>query len=117
MACEDVSGQVSRGCPINVQLETGLGTSLAMGESRFCKTVCDLGQHVHDGLLHCRLKKNECIPMPTGVGHNNRFDDVVSVVQPSDISLADAEFRRPSHGDSSPKHDTSSSIAAVCDHG
>ena len=61
--------------------------------------------------------KDECIPMPTGVGHNNKFDDVVSVAEPSDSPLADVEFCPPSLGDPSRNHDTSTSIAVVCDRG
>ena len=61
--------------------------------------------------------KNEFFSMPTGVGHNDRLNDIVSVVEPSDIPLADVEFCPPSHGDPSPNHDTSTSIAVVCDHG
>ena len=60
--------------------------------------------------------KDDCIPVQTGVGHN-RLDDIVSVVEPGDIPLADVEFCPPSHGDSSPNHDTSTSIAVVCDRG
>ena len=60
--------------------------------------------------------KDDCIPMPSGVGHNDRLKDIVFVV-PSDILLADVEFCPPSHGDSSLNHDTSISIAVVCDHG
>ena len=29
--------------------------------------------------------KDECIPMPTGVGNNNRLNEIVSVVEPNDI--------------------------------
>ena len=61
--------------------------------------------------------KDDCIPMPSGVGHNDRLKDIVSVVQPSDIPLADVEFCPPSHGDPSSNCDTSNSIAVVCDHG
>ena len=62
--------------------------------------------------------KNECVPMPTGVGHNNnRLKDIVSVVEPSDILLADVEFCPPRYGDPFPNHDTSTSMAVVCDHG
>ena len=39
--------------------------------------------------------EDECIPMPMGVGHNNRLNDIVSVVEPSDIPLADVEFVLP----------------------
>ena len=60
--------------------------------------------------------KDDCIPMPTGVRHN-RLDDVVFVLMLSDIPLADVEFCLPSHGGPSPNHDTSTSIAVVCDHG
>ena len=51
--------------------------------------------------------KDECIPMPSDVGHNNRLNDIVSVAQASDIPLADMEFCSPSHGDPSPNHDLS----------
>ena len=46
--------------------------------------------------------KDECIPLPTGVEHNNRLNDIVSVVEPSDTPLADVEF----YGDPSPKTTT-----------
>ena len=104
VASEGVSGHVSR----------GLGTSLAMGESWFCGTEGDLGQHVHDGLLSCCLE-GECTPMPTGARHNNRLNDIVSVAQ--DIPLADVEFCPPINCDPSPNHDTSTSLMVVCDHG
>ena len=55
--------------------------------------------------------------MPTGVGHSNGLNDIVCVVEPCDIPLADAELCLPSHGDPFPNHDTSTSIAVVCDHG
>ena len=61
--------------------------------------------------------KDDCIPVPTGVGHNNRLNDIVSVVEPRDIPLVDVEFYLPSRGDPYPNHDTSISIAVVCDHG
>ena len=54
--------------------------------------------------------KDECIPMPSDVGHNNRLDDIVSVAQASDIPLADVECCPPSHGDPFPNHDTSTSL-------
>ena len=60
--------------------------------------------------------KDECIPMPSDVGHNNRLNDIVSVAQASDIPLADMEFCSPSHGDPSPNHDTATSRMVVCDH-
>ena len=53
---------------------------------------------------------DDCIPMPTAVGHNNRLIDIVTVVEPSDISLANYS---PSHGDPFPNHDTFTSIAIV----
>ena len=61
--------------------------------------------------------KDECIPVPTVVGRNNRLNDLVSVVEPSDIPLVDVEFCPPSHGDPFPNHDISTSVAIVCDHG
>ena len=61
--------------------------------------------------------RDNCIPLPTGVGHNRRLNDIVSVVEPSDIPLTDVEFCPLSHGDPSPNNDTSTSIAVVCDHG
>ena len=36
--------------------------------------------------------KDKCIPMPTGVGHTNRLNDIVSVVESSYILLAIVEF-------------------------
>ena len=66
---------------------------------------------------------DECIPMLTSVGHNSRLNDIVTVVElvtvvePSDIPLADMEFCLSSHGDPCPNHDTSTSIADVWDHG
>ena len=33
------------------------GDFVAIGESWFCEIAGDLGQHVHDGLLHCRLER------------------------------------------------------------
>ena len=61
--------------------------------------------------------KDECIPMPTDIGHNNRLNNIASVVEPTDIPLADVEFCPPSHADSFLNHDTSTSIAARCNHG
>ena len=62
--------------------------------------------------------QDERIPMPTGVGHNNRLHDTVSVLQPSDIPLADVEFCPPSHDDPSPNHDTPTFMGeVVCDRG
>ena len=54
--------------------------------------------------------KDECIPMPTGVGNNNRLNDVVAVVEPCDIPLADEEFCPPSHGDPFPALEDRNSI-------
>ena len=51
------------------------------------------------------VSKDDCVPMPTGVGHNYRLSDVVPVVESSDIPLADVEFCSSSHGDPSPNHD------------
>ena len=93
-----------------------MGTLLAMGESRFCETTSDFGQHVHDGLVHVVLK-DECIPVPTGKGHVIRLTDFVSVIEPSDISLADVKFCLPSHGDPHSNHDIFTCVAVVCDHG
>ena len=59
------------------------------------------------------VSKDECIPMLMGVGHNNRLTYIISVVEPSDIPLADVEFCPPSHGDPSPNHDTTTSTAVV----
>ena len=53
----------------------------------------------------------------TGAGHNNKLNGIVSVVEPSDVLLADVELYPPGHGDPFPNHDTSTSIAVVCDHG
>ena len=61
--------------------------------------------------------KDGCIRLLTGSGHRNRLNDIVSVVELRNISLADVEFCPPSQGDPSPNHDTSTSIAVVCDHG
>ena len=61
------------------------------------------------------IMKDACIPVPTGVGRNNRLNDVV--VEPSDIPSLDVEFCPPSHGDPSPNHDTSMSTAVSCDLG
>ena len=36
--------------------------------------------------------KDDCIPMPTGVVHNDMLNGIVSVVEPSHGSLADVEF-------------------------
>ena len=55
--------------------------------------------------------------MPRVVGHNNRLNDIVSVVEPSDVPLADVDFCLSTHGDPSPNHDISTSIAVVRDHG
>ena len=55
--CEAVFWHVSLGCPTNVQLRKGLGTSLSMGESWIFEIAGDLGQHVQDGLLYCRLER------------------------------------------------------------
>ena len=60
--------------------------------------------------------RDEYIPVPTGLGYNNRLKDILSVVEPSDIPLADVEFCPPSHGDPSQNHDTSTSIAVMCNH-
>lgn len=56
--------------------------------------------------------KDDCIPMPMEIGHN-RLNDAVSLLEPSDISLADVELcpLPPSAN----RH-TSTSIAAVRDH-
>ena len=61
--------------------------------------------------------KGECIPVRTGIGHNIRLNDIVSVVKPSEIPLADMEFCPPSHCDPSPNLDTSTSVAVMCNHG
>ena len=57
--------------------------------------------------------KDKYIPMPTGVGHNSSLSDIVYVVEPSDIPLADVECCPPSHGDPFPNHDTSTSLDPV----
>ena len=54
--------------------------------------------------------KGECIPMPAGVDHNNGLNDIVSLVEPSDIRLADLEFCPPSHGDPFPALEDRNSI-------
>ena len=61
--------------------------------------------------------KDECIPMPTGVGHSNRLSDIVSVEELSDVPLTAVEFCPSSHGDPTPKEDTSTSTAFACDLG
>ena len=62
--------------------------------------------------------KDECTPMPTGVGHNNRLNDIVSGIEPGDVPLADVEFCPPSHDDPSPNHDTPTFMGeVVCDRG
>ena len=81
-----------------------------------CETAGDL-DNTCTMVSRIFVLKDECIPMPTGVGNNNRLNDVVAVVEPCDIPLADEEFCPPSHGDPSQNHDTSTSIAVVCDHG
>ena len=53
---------------------------------------------MHDGLWYFILK-DEYILMPTGIEHSNRLSDIVSVVEPSEIPLADVEFCPLSHGD------------------
>ena len=58
---------------------------------------------------------DECIPRPTGLGHTDRLNDVVSVAEPSNIPLADVECCPSGHGDLFPNHDTSASVAVVCD--
>ena len=57
------------------------------------------------------ILKDERIPMLTDVGHNNLLDDIVSVVEPSDIPLAYLEFCPL------PNRDAFTSIANVCDLG
>ena len=52
------------------------------------------------------LLKDECVALPTGVGHNSRLDGMFPVVVPSDILMEDAEFCRLSHGYPSPSHGT-----------
>ena len=87
-----------------------------MGESLFSNLQVILDNTYSIGSCIVVLK-NECILMPTGVGHNSRLNDVVSVTELSDIPLTDVEFCPLSHGDPSPNNDTSTSIAVVCDHG
>ena len=61
--------------------------------------MCTMGSYIV-------VFKDECIPILTGIGHNNELNDFVSVVEPSDIplALADTEFCLPSHGDIPPPH-------------
>ena len=54
--------------------------------------------------------RDEYIPVPTGVGYNNRLKDILSVVEPSDIPLADVEFCPPSLYDSFPAAEDRKSI-------
>ena len=61
--------------------------------------------------------KDGCIPLLTGSGHRNQLNYIVSVVELRNIPLADVEFCPPSQGDPSPNHDTSTSIAVMCNHG
>ena len=95
VACEPVS----RGHPTNVQLGTGWGTSLALGEPWFGETAGDLGQHMHDWLLHCHLEIYIYIYiyiyMLTGIGHNNRLDDIISVLSPVTFPWQTWGFRLP----------------------
>ena len=91
MACEAVCGHVSRGCPTNVQLEICLGT-LWLWKSRdsaklqvILDNTCTMGSCIV-------VLKDDCIPMPTGVEHNDMLNGIVSVVEPSHRSLADVEF-------------------------
>ena len=63
------------------------------------------------------ILKEECIPMPTGFGHNNSLNGIISVAQPSDILLADVESCPPTHGDPSQNDETSASVAVMCNHG
>ena len=63
------------------------------------------------------VSKDARIPMPTDVRYSDRLNDIVSVVEPSDIPLTDVEFCCPSHGDPSTNHDTRTSIAVLCHHG
>ena len=57
--------------------------------------------------------KDKCIPMPMGVGNNNKLKDIVSVVEPRDMFLAYVAFCSPRHGDSFRNRDNSTSIAVV----
>ena len=116
VTCKAVSGPVSRGCPTHFQLETGLGTSLTMGESLFSNLQVILDNTYSIGSCIVVLK-NECIPMPTGVGHNSRLSDVVSVTELSDIPLTDVEVSSPNHDDAAQNRDNSVSIAVLCNHG
>ena len=61
------------------------------------------------------ILKDECIPILVGLGHNSRLSNIVSVVEPSDVPPVDVEFCLPSHGDLSPDHDISTSIAVMRD--
>ena len=40
-----------------LNMETGLGTLLPVGELLFCKTAGCLGQHTHDGLFHSHFDR------------------------------------------------------------
>ena len=61
------------------------------------------------------VSKDARIPMPTDVRYSDRLNDIVSVVEPSDVPPVDVEFCLPSHGDLSPDHDISTSIAVMRD--
>ena len=64
----------------------------------------------------CIVLKDEYTPTD-GVMHNNRLNDIVSVVEPNDILLADVEYCPPSYGDPTPNHDTSTYMVVMYDHG
>ena len=57
------------------------------------------------GSCKCCLKKMTAFSCRTGV----RPNDIVSIVEPSDIFLADVEFCPPNYSDPSPDHDISTS--------
>ena len=96
MTCEAVLRHVFRGCPTNVQFETGLRTSLAIEESLKLQVIVDNTCKMGYCIV---VLKDQCTLMWTGVGHSDRLNNV-SVVEPSDTPLADVEFCPPSQGDS-----------------
>ena len=63
-----------------------VGTALAMGESWFSQTAGELGQHVPNGVFRC---------LADGHRAQQQANDTVSLVEPSDISLADVELCPP----------------------
>ena len=85
-----------------------LGTLLAMENCDSVKLLVIMDNTCMMGSCYVILE-DEYIPMPMGIGHNNRLNDIVPVVKISDIflvdSLVDLEFCPLSHGDPSPNYD------------